>query len=209
MHQLIAPPFLDPRVMNIRQKEATVINSSSVRIDDQVFSLADPSEIELYPSQKVFILLLHHFYLETEEEQKEKQRQAEERQQKEREERCILLNKRREEAESFNAQLHIPVIWASGLKDVLSGITDYGRQDGRNKATVNHILLQEDLKDGKLHRKKGDFLCSSSAKQNGKRWLSSSDESAISWTFDGNGNEYQAKVTCKSCLQIARKWQHD
>lgn len=205
MHRLIAPPFLDPRLMNIRQQEAIVIDSSSVRIEDDVFHLVNPNEISLQPSQKVFISLSRYFYLETEEEQKEKQCQAEERRQKEREERRILLNKRREEAETFNAQFHIPVKWASGFKDVLSGLTDYGRQDGRNKATVNHILLQEDLEDGKLHRKKGDFLCSSSANQNGKRWLSS----AISWVFDGDGNEYQAKVTCKSCLQIARKWQHD
>jgi hypothetical protein len=206
MHRLIAPAFLDLRVMNSRQHEATVITNSSVRIEDEIFHLADPSEISLHPSQKVYVHLSRHFYLETEEEQKEKQRQAEERRQREKEEDCIRRNKQREEAKAFNTQLHIPVKWASGFKDVLSGITDYGRQDGRNKTTVNHILLQEDLEDGRLQRKKGDFLCSSSSKQNGKRWLSSSDESAIAWFFDGDGNGCQGQITCKACLQIAKRW---
>lgn len=207
MHRLIAPTFLDPRVMNTRQQEATVVSSSSVRIEDEVFHLVDPSEIYLHPSQKVYIHLSRHFYLETEEEQKEKQRQSEERHKKEKEEYRILRNKRREEAEAFNAQIHIPVKWASGFKDVLSGITDYGRQDGRNKATVNHVLLQEDLSDGKLHRKKGDFLCSSSSEQNGKRWLSSNEESTVAWFFDGDGNECQGQITCKNCLKIAKRWE--
>lgn len=207
MHRLIAPAFLDPRLMNIRQQEATVVNSSSVCIDDQVFRLADPSEIALCPSQKVFISLLQHFYLETEEEQKEKQRQAEERRQEEREECRILLNKRREEAEAFNAQLHIPVKWVSGYKSVLSGLTENSWGDGRNKATVNHILLQEDLENGKIHRKEGDFLCSSSKYQNGKLWTVGSSKTPISLAYDGEGNEYQTKITCKSCLQIAKRWE--
>lgn len=206
MHRLIAPQFIDPRVMNTRQQEASVINSSSVCIGDQIFHLANPEEITLQSSQKVFILLLQHFYLETEEEQKEKRRQVEERQQREKEETKVQLNKWREEAEAFNAQIHIPVKWVSGYKDVLSGLTENSWGNGRNKATVNHILLQEDLDDDRLHRKQGDFLCSSSEKQNGKRWHPWNCEDPMALAYDGNGNEYQGKITCKSCLQVAQRW---
>lgn len=209
MHRLIAPRFIDPRWRNIGQQEATVIDNQSVQSLDQIFHLADPSEIVLSPSQKVFVRLSRYFYLETEEEQKEKQHQAEERRQREKEEYRILRNKQREEAEAFNAQLHIPVKWVSGYKSVLSGLTENSWGDGRNKATVNHILIQEDLEDGKIHRKEGDFLCSSSKNQNGKLWTVGSSKTPISLAYDGEGNEYQTRITCQSCLKIASKWQHD
>src|SRR2546429_7457343 len=127
MHRLIAPPFIDPRWRNIGQQEVTVINSQSVRFFDQIFHLADPSEISLLPSKKTFVYLsrqFRHFYLETEEEQEEQRRKIEERKAREKQEEQERDRTSRREALAFNASLNIPVEWVPGIKVVLSGLSE-------------------------------------------------------------------------------------
>lgn len=202
MHRLIAPTFIDPRWRNIGQQEATIIDSQSVRCLDQTFRLADPSEISLHSAQKVFIHLSRYFYLETEEEQQEKKRKIEEQKARDTQEKQERDRKRREEALAFNASLNIPVEWGPGVKDVLSGYSEKSWGDGHNSATVYHVFLKEDIHDGRLQRKKGDFLCSSSSKDNGKNWCGQQEREWI----DNNREIHRPKVTCKSCLKIAERW---
>lgn len=109
---------------------------------------------------------------------------------------------RRKKAQAFNAQFEIPVKWTVGMKDVLSGLSESSDGTGRNRRTVEHILLTEDLSDGRLKRSAGSFLCSSSPLQDGKKW---SDQVEEKW-YDDDGIEYQPQVNCKSCLKIAERW---
>lgn len=111
------------------------------------------------------------------------------------------LNATRADAEAFNARLALPVKWDVGIKDVLSGLSENSWGDGRSKATVEHIYLLEPLESGRLVRKAGDFLCTSLGGTNGKRW-----SSTIEHRTDGNGEQYQPKVTCKACLALAERW---
>tara|TARA_B100001245_G_C22894721_1_gene431912 strand:+ start:42 stop:239 length:198 start_codon:yes stop_codon:yes gene_type:complete len=56
----------------------------------------------------------------------------------------------------------------------------------------------EDIQIGRLKRNAQDFLCT---KELGKQWLT--DAESIS--FDGNGIAYIPKITCKACLERAKK----
>ena len=95
----------------------------------------------------------------------------------------------------------LPVRWQVGQKDVLRGLSARSWGDGRSKATVNHIHLLEPLEKGRLVRTAGDFLCTAAQGSNGRRW-SSVEATAL----DGDGGNYQPKVTCSKCLSLARHW---
>ena len=99
-------------------------------------------------------------------------------------------------AEAFNANLHVPVPWSLAIKDVLSGLQDGSWGDGCNKATVFHVMLAEDLRDGRLVRKAGDLLCTSGARSNGHDW--SGQRETLRWVG--------RRVSCKTCLSIAKRW---
>lgn len=86
------------------------------------------------------------------------------------------------------------------MKDVLSGLLENSDGNGMNKATVGHIELLEELTEGKLKRDPGEFLCT---KNKGKQWSGVSEKLYT----DGNGERYNAKVTCKACLKSAKRWQ--
>lgn len=116
--------------------------------------------------------------------------------------RRARLDALRHEAESVNGGLHVPVRWEVGIKDVLSGLSETSMGHGRNKATVNHVLLLGPLHAGRLTRHAGDFLCSSNPRKNGKRWSGASEAARC---IDGNGDLYAPRITCKSCLKIAER----
>lgn len=99
---------------------------------------------------------------------------------------------RKNESALFNNSLNIPVKWISGIKDVLSGLTEKSNGDGHNARTVYHVLLEEALSSGRLRRNAGDFLCTSNSGSNGKAWSNQKAEGK--------------KVTCKACLSLAKKW---
>ena len=205
MHQLIGPSLLDPRWFHQVSggwQEATAVDSQSVNFSGQVLHLVNPGEITLTDSQKVYVRLFRNFYLETAEERQEQERKGREQYEHQQQAYREQKNRWRAEAETFNATLHIPVKWLSGMKDVLSGLGENSWGDGRNAASVTHIWLQEDLHEGKMHRSKGDFLCTSSSGTNGRQWSAQPED----YCFDGDGNHYQGKVTCKSCLKLAARW---
>ncbi len=205
MHQLTSPSLMDPRWFNeVRsgEQEAIAIDDRSVMLKGRRLYLANSSEVTLIPSQKVYIKLNTYFFLETEEERAARLRKIQEQKAKEVEEERRRLNAYREDAEAFNATLHIPVQWVAGQKDVLSGLSENSNGDGRNKATVEHIMLKEDLQDGRLVRKAGAFLCTAESGSNGKQWSGKPENIA----YDGNNKPYQPKITCKACLKIANRW---
>lgn len=99
------------------------------------------------------------------------------------------------EAQAFNARIQLPVKWTGGIKDVLSGLSESSNGDGRRQNTVVHVYLLEPLQAGRLKRQAGDFLCSSSAEHNGKRWSGEVEYS-----------KEHHKVSCKACLALAARW---
>lgn len=205
MHKLIAPSFIDPRWFNEMRSgkhKATVIDAQSVQVKGQTLRLANPAEIQLVPGRETYVILQGNFYLETDEEYQERQRKLEELHKAEQEYTRARLNEIRARAELFNAKIYIPVAWVTGIKDVLSGLSERSMGNGTNAATVDHILLKEDLQDGRLQRKAGDFLCTSASGSNGKQWSGYPESEAC----DGDGKKYHPKVTCKACLKIAERW---
>ncbi|WP_254440441.1 hypothetical protein [Xanthomonas vasicola] len=113
------------------------------------------------------------------------------------------LNRHRDEALAQAGALNLPFRWSPAIKDVLSGLSESSWGDGRNRSTVEHILLLEPLADGRLTRDAGDFLCTARSGSNGKRWSSGAEGSVA---VDGDGQPYPAKVTCKTCLKLAARW---
>jgi len=110
-----------------------------------------------------------------------------------------LLNKRRDETKQFNESLNIPFSWRTGYKDVLSGLSGISWGDGTNQATVGHIEFLEEHTEGRLKRIMSDFLCTAKI---GKQWSGSSHLESL----DGDGNSYNARVTCRSCIKSAKRW---
>lgn len=106
-----------------------------------------------------------------------------------------------DEVKAFNARLQLPVRWVSAIKDVLSGLSATSWGDGRNRATVNHILLLEDLQAAKLLRKAGDFLCTAASGSNGRRY--SVPEAAQTGRTD---SDFVRRITCRRCLDLAKRW---
>lgn len=211
-HALRSTSFLDPFLLNKIRREnllpGIVTHQYTIEVEGQHLCLVHPEEISLAPGQHVFVMWSGSFFLETEDERREsEQEQAkqlrvwEEQHAREKEARRVFLNQQCRDAETFNASLCIPAQWKPGYKSVLSGLSASSNGDGRNRSTVEHIWLQADLDDGRLHRKRGDFLCSSSEADNGQQWVS-----PLSTAQDGDGNYYPAKVTCQACLKIAQRW---
>ena len=114
------------------------------------------------------------------------------------------LNRASAEAQAFNERIRLPVRWSVGIKDVLSGLSARSHGDGRNRATVEHILLEQDLDAGRLRRKAGDFLCTSRGGSNGKQYAAQ----PVEVRTDGDGQSFAPKVTCRRCLSLAARWMH-
>ncbi len=104
-------------------------------------------------------------------------------------------------AEAANAKLNIPVRWTSGEKTVLSGLGFNSWGDGRNRRTVNHILLLEAVTDGRFIRKAGDFLCTSASGSNGENWTGDPTTHSV-----GNHGNYVSCINCTQCLKLAARW---
>ena len=194
--------FVDPRWMRVVQSgkhkaivdltgKNTILKGEALTLDEQ-----------LPPGTPVLVWLDRNFYCCTEfyfeNHQAAIRKAADEESQKSRQ----LENEKREEAGIFNATINVPVKWTVGQKDVLSGLSETSWGDGRNARTVNHILLQEDLAEGRLRRGKGDFLCTSGAGANGKQWAGAAQINCV----DGDGKAYLPKVTCKQCLKLIKRW---
>src|SRR5260370_10832069 len=56
----------------------------------------------------------------------------------------VSLNRRREEAVVFNEKIKLPVPWTTGIKMVVSGLSERSAGDGGAERTVHNILLKSD-----------------------------------------------------------------
>jgi hypothetical protein len=63
-----------------------------------------------------------------------------------------------QQAQERNARLYLPVRWTSGFKSVISGLTENSSGNGINRRTVIHVLLLEDIRDGRWSEMKGIFF---------------------------------------------------
>jgi hypothetical protein len=108
------------------------------------------------------------------------------------------------EAEVANAGLHIPVRWTSGLKTVLSGLSQNSMGDGANRRSVAHVLLLESLDAGTLHRPANSFLCTSASGTNGKQWTAHLHTHSV-----GSKGPYVSQITCRQCIKLAARWKDD
>ena len=90
--------------------------------------------------------------------------------------------------------------WCPGVKEVISGLSASSWGDGRNRTSVEHIYLLEDMRVGRFKRKEGDFLCANSKAGWNAGWADPRSE----WV-DGDGQLYKPKITCKACLSIVNQ----
>lgn len=207
MHKLYAPGFLDPewvaKLKLVHEREGVAVGPSTVLIEGKSVSLENPKEITLEPGEKVWVRLYRNVLMRT-----DREKQEEERQQKEQAEQREAKKKAeevryREECRKFNEELNVPGDWVPGFKPVISGLSANSSGNGTNARTKYHVLLKAPLHDGNLHREAGDFLCSPNPESNGKQWLS---DAQVMW-LDHERCVVRPKVTCASCLKIARrKW---
>lgn len=100
-------------------------------------------------------------------------------------------------SKNFWGNYQIPFKFEIQVKEVLSGLSEGSNGCGTKRNTKFHINLKEDYKEGRLVRKKGDFLCSNSKSKFGADWSGSIGVS--SWDFDCDG--VKRIVSCKSCLK--------
>lgn len=198
-----APAFLDPFWFNrarYGEHEAEIGADGTVTIEAVALVVRTP--LATGTAVRVWLNASGYFVCATLDEI-EQERQARRQAEQAETERVRQMRKAmREEAEAFNARIALPVKWDVGTKDVLSGLSERSWGDGRNRATVQHIQLLEPLRSGQLVRQAGDFLCTSASGSNGKRWSGRTSER---W-YDGEATPYAPKVTCKTCLTMARRW---
>jgi hypothetical protein len=104
-------------------------------------------------------------------------------------------------AEAANAKLNIPVRWTSGEKPVLSGLSRNSWGDGRNRRSVNHVLLLEPISEGRFTREAESFLCTSGSGTNGKQWTDDPTTYSV-----GHEGKYVSCINCTQCLKLAARW---
>lgn len=83
-------------------------------------------------------------------------------------------------------KLRLPVAYKPVFKVILSQLSRSSWGAGVNSRSVTHILLLQDLNDGKLHRKAGELLCGANK------------------GFDITDSS-QGQIECKKCIEILRK----
>lgn len=195
-HVLVAPQFLDPRWMNQFRggRLAGVVNDAGVVVvQGQELPLKDGKEV-LAPGTHVQVWVDFHFVCATSADIQAQEVARKALAEQQARQHKADLERRHAEDLAFNRSLKLPVKWHPDIKDVLSGLSEKSDGSGRNRATVLHIRLREDLQDGRLRRSAGDMLCTSNSKNNGRQWY-------------GQPYEESGRVTCVRCLALAKKWQ--
>lgn len=199
--------FIDPRWFNraIQGEQVVTVQEGGRSVELLGMRLEivyEPGDPPLAEGTLLRVGLNRNFYAYTQADWERREAQIKAREAFEEAKWREQLSRIRAEAEAFNARLRLPVKWTVGIKDVLSGLTEHSSGNGRNRATVEHILLLEDLDAGRIKRQADSFLCTSRSGSDGKRWSGSEKE----YWVDGEGNRFAPKVSCKKCLEIARRW---
>lgn len=193
----LLPPFALNALAG-RAHECVVMEGGTIELEGMSLRFTRPEE-QLPVGTQVLVSLFNYFECETPEEvaQAEQERQAQ--RERDRQVQADRADRLRAEAETFNAQIKLPVAWTVGVKDRLSGLSERSWGDGHDRRTVYHVLLKEPLQRGALKRLAGDFLCTSASGGNGKNWSDQPERQSA----DSQGVRYWPKVTCKSCLRLA------
>lgn len=74
--------------------------------------------------------------------------------------------------------------------------------NGGNKATVSHLYLHEDFKDGRFARTANTFLCSESKSKFGANWSNTLGDNTAEYDIYGIRNV----VNCKQCLKLLERF---
>lgn len=195
-HVLVAPHFLDPRWMNLfrgGQQEGVVTEAGLVSVHGTDMPFREGRSV-FPPGTAVKVWVDFHFVCASSAELEAREQARKALAEEEAVRHQEALTRRFEEDQAFNDTLRLPVKWHPDIKDVLSGLTEHSNGDGRSRATVVHIRLSEDLKEGRLRRSAGDMLCTSSSQNNGRHWY-------------GHSYEERGRISCARCLALAKKWQ--
>lgn len=103
----------------------------------------------------------------------------------------------RQEAERFNDAITCPVKWHAGRKSHKNSCWDRTTR----AAPLAHIQLLEYYAKGKMVRMGGNFLC--------KEGSGSPDFEEYHCQEEDQNGKYDAKVTCKTCLERAKTYGRD
>ena len=196
--------FIDPgwlRSMGAGPAEAVVAADGTVAVRGEQLAFRDRAQAP-HPGTELRVWVGRWIECATAEEWRQAQREREEAAQREREQHRLQEEARQARARAFNARLALPARWEPGIKDVLSGLSERSSGNGCSRATVVHVLLREPLQAGRLVRQAGDFLCTSAAGDNGKRW---SGDAGLGL----DGHDRAAAVSCKACLRLAASWMRE
>ena len=181
----------------------TVLSDGTINLNGEILTFKDKL---LPPDTEVKVWLDKFFCCASIQDIEEHKRQYQLSQETKKQLHNNTLNKHRDEAISFNATIQLPIKWDVGIKHVLSGLSETSQGNGINRATVNHIILLENFESGRLKRSKGSFLCSTAPNKDGMQYIDYAigKDSTVSFErhVDGEGKEYQPKITCKACLQV-------
>lgn len=203
MHQLKIQGFINPFLLNNAKRDGVkgVIKEGKVVTEYNKFTFVDECPFE--DGKEVTVRINSDFYCQSFDEINVEKEAIEQRRADALKKRNIEINesalKAKLEADTFNESLNIPFKWHSAFKPTLTGLMPNSDGTGLNRASVVHIQLEEDYKNGRLTREKGDFLCS---KDKGKQWSSDARYTGT----DPDGNSFNHKVTCKACLKLTKKF---
>lgn len=104
------------------------------------------------------------------------------------------------EAVEFNRSLKIPVRWKRAHR--IGSLRRKAWADGYRSNSSEHVLLLEDLQDGKLKRKRGQFLC-------GARIANLAAHQILNMSDSDEQRSKRIKVSCPKCLAIAQRWKSE
>ncbi|SHE65743.1 hypothetical protein SAMN05444392_102254 [Seinonella peptonophila] len=212
MHELISPTIINPFWHNALAggtHEGKVLDSETVELHGVVLKVATWEKVTLVPGDLVYIHVggdLTFMTKEEKEKRDEEKRISAERLARIRKRWREIEEKKESEhkqrAKEFNESLNIPVNWRPDIKMVMSGLSENSMGNGMNRRSVYHVLLLDDLKDGRLKRSSPSFLCTSKNGSNGNKNWNIYEEDYDRWTMEH-------KVTCKQCIKIAKRWEKD
>ncbi|WP_049772721.1 hypothetical protein [Caldicellulosiruptor acetigenus] len=83
-------------------------------------------------------------------------------------------------------KVRLPVNYKPVFKVILSQLSGSSWGAGVNSRSVTHVLLLQELHDGKLHRKAGELLCGADK------------------GFDITDSQ-EKQIECKKCIEILKK----
>lgn len=189
----IDPKFRTSSVHTLIATDLIILNDNGATLKFKAPESLIGKEVQVYLEYDGF------FYAEALTDIAEAKKLRDENDRIKKEEQINKANRQREIAREQHLKFSkLPFKYYVGIKDTISGLSASGWGDGRSNSTVNHITLSEDINLGKLKRVEHQFLCTIDS---GKRWSGQVKETLI----DGDGKEYDPKITCVKCLKLAER----